>query len=153
MTEPEFKARWFVDVLLTGYPDVDHLVERSFSDAFIQALPYIPDEELSQTLAALTRFFLHVQFFGNQLQADVARKKRYFEGQKVKAMSELQGITDRTTSNQLLAKAYKSNPNLIAIEENLAEAEEKAKLYERMPDRISEHIQIIKYEVKRREKR
>ena len=151
MTIPEFKNKWFVDTLLDGYPDVDGWVAKSFSDSFIVTVPYEPDEALIIVLASLSRFLSHVQFFGNQLQAHAAKLKRYFEGQRYKTMSELPGVTDRTTSNQLTIKAYKANPNLLVIEEELAEAEEKAKFYERMPDRISEHIQVLKYELKRRE--
>jgi hypothetical protein len=153
MSIPEFKSKWFVDVLLEGYPDVDGLVQQSFSDDFIRTVPYLPDEKISITLAALSRFLSHVQFFGNQLQADASRLKRYFEGQTYQTMSTLTGVTERTTGNQLKVKAYKANPELIKIEERLAEAEEKAKYYERMPERLSEHIQVLKYELKRRENR
>jgi hypothetical protein len=148
---PEFKAKWFVDVLLEGYPDVDYRVLNSFSNEFIQTVPFIPEELLCITMSALSRFLCHVQFFGNQLQSEVSRLKRYFEGQKFLTMSKLTGVTDRTTGNLLMAMAYKANPELNLIEEHLAVAEERAKYYERMPERISEHIQVLKYELKRRE--
>ena len=51
----------------------------------------------------------------------------------------------------MMAKAYQEDPDLQVIEEQLASAEEMAKYYERMPERLSEHIQIIKYELRRRE--
>jgi hypothetical protein len=51
----------------------------------------------------------------------------------------------------MLAKAYQANPELLQIEEQLGNAEEMAKYYDRMPDRLSEHIQVIKYELRRRE--
>lgn len=151
MTYPEFKRKWFVDELLKNYPDVDGLVQQSFSDNFIRIVPYVHEEIISITLAALSRFLSHVQFFGNQLQAEAARLKRYYEGQKYLTISGLEGITDRTSGNVMMIRAYKANPELQKIEERMADAEEKAKYYERMPERISEHIQVLKYELKRRE--
>jgi hypothetical protein len=150
---PNEQRKWFVDELLRDYPDVDSLVQKSFSDDFIRMIAYSPSELLSITMLALSRFLAHVQFFGNQLQAEAAKLKREFEGQKYVAISNLDKITDRTPSNIMLSRAYKDNPNLLKLEKELAEKEEKAKFYERMPDRISEHIQVIKYELKRREGR
>jgi hypothetical protein len=153
MTIPEFKTRWFVTALLENYPDIDNLVQTSFSDSFIQTVPYLPDEVISITLVALSRFLDHIQFFSNQLQGEATKLKRYYEGQKFLTISRLDGITDRTSSNVMMVKAYQANPELIQIEERLAQAEEQAKHYDRMPDRISEHIQVLKYELKRRENR
>lgn len=152
MTIPEFKPKWFVTALLENYPDIDNLVQTSFSDSFIQTVPYLPDEVISSTMVALSRFLHHIQYFGNQLQAEAVKLKRYYEGQKFLTISKLEGITDRTSSNVMMVRAYKANPELPIIEERLAEAEEKAKHYDRMPERISEHIQVLKYELKRREK-
>lgn len=153
MTIPDFKTKWFVDVLLENYPDVDNLVEQSFSDAFIRSVAYQPDELISITLAALSRFLSHIQFFGNQMQAESAKLKRYYEGQYYLTASKLKDVTDRTSSHIMRTRAYQANPELQKIEERLADAEEKAKYYERMPERISEHLQVLKYELKRRENR
>jgi hypothetical protein len=153
MTIPAFKSKWFVDVLLQGYPDVDNLVQQSFSDDFIRTVPYLPDEKISITLAALSRFLSHTQFFGNQLQADAAKLKRYYEGQYYLTASKLKDVTDRTSSHIMRTRVYQANPELPKIEDRLADAEEKAKYYERMPERISEHLQVLKYELKRRENR
>jgi hypothetical protein len=153
MTIPEFKSKWFVDILLENYPDVDNLVQQSFSDDFIRSVAYQPDELISITLAALSRFLSHVQFFGNQLQAESAKLKRYYEGQYYLTASKLKDVTDRTSNHIMRTRVYQANPELPKIEERLADAEEKAKYYERMPERISEHLQVLKYELKRRENR
>jgi hypothetical protein len=147
----EQKRKWFLTELLDGYPDVDSLVEKSFSDSFIQSVAFEPSDFLSIILTALSRFVCHVQFNANQLQAKCTRLKRNIEGQKYVTMSSLEGITDRTTSNTMTAKIYKANPGISLLEAELAEAEEQAKFYEKMPDRINEHIQVIKYELRRRE--
>jgi hypothetical protein len=149
----EQQRKWFLTILLDGYPDVDSLVEKSFSDNFIRAIAYEPSEYISIILTALSRFLCHVQFFSNQLQAQVARLKRQIDGQRYIAMSSLDGVTDRTTNAQITAKLYKANPNIAKLEEDLAGIEEQARYYEKMPDRINEHIQVIKYELRRREQR
>jgi hypothetical protein len=153
MTIPEFKPKWFVTTLLEGYPDIDNLVQKSFSDEFIQTVPYLPDEVISSTLVALSRFLSHIQFFGNQLQAEASKLKRYYEGQYYLTASKLKDVTDRTSNHIMRTRVYQANSELPKIEERLADAEEKAKYYERMPERLSEHIQVLKYELKRRENR
>jgi hypothetical protein len=145
------KSKWFVDELLKDYPDVDNHVRYSFSDEFIRLLPWEPSEHLSIIMIALSRFLSHVQFFGNQLNAETAKLKRKFESLKYLAIANTEGITDRTTSNVMMAKIYKTNPEIPKLEAQLMEVEEKAKYYERLPDRLNEHIQIIKYELRRRE--
>ena len=90
MNGAEIKTKWFVDELLKGYPDVDNLVRFSFSDDFIRGISVGQSTaKLSIIMAALSRFIAHVQFFGNQKQAEAVRLKRTFEGKKFIAIANL----------------------------------------------------------------
>lgn len=147
------KTKWFVEELLKGYPDPEDLVARGFSDEFILGISFIQDELLSMTMLALSRFLCHIQFFGNQTKAGVINLRRKLEGTKYQTISSLKDITDRSTSAQMTAKAYASNPDLYTMEKELALLEERAEYYNYMPERIQEYIQVLKYEMRRREAR
>jgi len=148
---PEESPLRFPDSLLENYADVDNLVMESFSDKTISNLPYEDERDIRRMMAALSRFLGHLQFTLNLHKAAVVRLKRQFEGLKNKTAATLDGITDRTSSNVLLTKVYKKEPKLEKIQEQLAIEESWVEYYNGLPDRISEHIQVFKYELRRRE--
>jgi hypothetical protein len=70
---------------------------------------------------------------------------------KIKTIGGIEGFKVKDTDKTKLAKAYSFNPDLEEMEKQLYEAEEKAYYYDKLPDAIRDMINIIKYELRRKE--
>ena len=117
---------------------------------FAASLAQQPHTVLISCAYALGRFVSHVQFFGNHYQAQVTHLKRTLESTKAKTIGGLQ-FKPRETDKAKIAAAYAANPELPRLEKELADAEKKAKYYEKMPDTFRELINVMKYEIRRKE--
>ena len=144
------KVRAFDDELLDGYPDPGGLVKLSLSPRFAASLSQQPHEVLISCALSLARFVSHIQFFGNKYQAEVTHLKRTLESTRAKTIGGLE-FKPRETDKAKIAAAYASNPRLTELEAELAEAERKAKYYEKMPDAFRDMINVMKYEIRRKE--
>lgn len=140
----------FDQELLEGYPDTGDFVRLSLSPQFAGSIDQQPYEVLIACAYNLGRFISHVQFFGNKYQAKVTHLKRMLEANKARTIGRLEfkaKDTDRTKQ----AAAYQANPELYELEKELDLAEQKAKHYEKMPEVLREMVNIIKYELRRKE--
>ena len=147
MNKYEERLRSFDEALLEGYSDPGELVKIGLSPEFAASLPQQSHSILSTTALALARFASHVQYFGNQYAARASNLKRTLEYQKAKTIGGLE-FKAKDTDKSKLARAYEVNSKLLDLEQELAEAEEQAKHYDRMPEAIHEYINIIKYELR-----
>lgn len=144
------KLKQFDEELLDGYPDPSNHVYMSLTPQFPGKIPSQSYETLVATAYALGRFVAHIQFFGNQYQARVSNLKKRLERERARTIASLQ-FKAKETDRSKMAAAYAHNPELGRLEEELEEAEEKARYYQGMPEAFRELINIIKYELRRKE--
>lgn len=145
------KAKRFEQELLEGYPDAGDLVRLSLSPEFGASIAQQPYETLISCAYSLARFVTHLQTFGNRYQADVSILKRKLDFKKARAIGNLDGLKSKDTDKTKMARAYAENPELEELEDQLSEAEQKAKYYEKIPDAVRELINVIKYELRKKE--
>ena len=145
------KIKKFDEELLEGYPDAGDLVRLSLSPQFGASLAQQSYETLISCAYSLARFVIHLQVFGNRSQADVSILKRKLDFAKAKTIGNMEGIKPKDTDKTKLARAYNENPELELLEKQLTEAEEKAKYYEKIPEAVRELINVIKYELRKKE--
>lgn len=150
MGEYTHKIREFDEELLEGYPDQGDLVRLSLSPSFAGSMSQQPHHVLIACAGALARFVIHVQHFGNQYQAQVTHLKRNLESLKARTIGGME-FKARETDKAKIAAAYAEEPRLAQMEEELALAERKAKYYDKMPDAFRDLINVIKYEIRRKE--
>jgi hypothetical protein len=147
----EYKPHPFDEILLESYPDMGGYVGLSLSPPFVGSVPQQPYDVLECCAYALGRFVCHIQSFGNQYAARASKLKRQLDIKRAKAIGNLCDVKSKDTDKSKLARAYSENPELGQLEEELADMEERARHYEKMPDAFRELINIIKYELRRKE--
>jgi hypothetical protein len=144
------KVKRFEEELLEGYADPGDLVNLSLSPQFAASMGQQTHGVLISCAAALTRFAAHIQFFGNKARAEVTHLRRTLEYTKAKTIGGLD-FNARDTDKAKAAAAYKNNPDLERLDKSLAEAEQRSIYYEKMPDVILDLVNVIKYEIRRKE--
>jgi hypothetical protein len=137
--------------ILADYSDFGGLVQLGLSPAFAASVAQQPYEVLISCALALARFVVHLQVLGNRSQADMSILRRKLEFAKIKTIGGLDGFKVKDTDKTKLAKAYTTNPDLEEMERQLYDAESKAYYYDKLPDAIRDMINIIKYELRRKE--
>lgn len=149
MSKPPIKG--FEEDLLAEYADFGGLVQLGLSSAFSASIAQQSYDVLISCALALARFVVHLQVLGNKAQADVSILRRKLDFAKIKTIGTIEGFKVKDTDKTKLAKAYTINPGLEEMERQLYEAEEKAYYYDRLPEAIRDMINIIKYELRRKE--
>ena len=141
----------FEEELLNEYPDFGDLFRLALSPAFSASIAQQPYEVLISCSYALGRFVVHLQIQGNKAQSVVSILRRKLEFAKIKTIGSLDGFKVKDTDKTKLAKAYTTNPELEEMEAQLAIYEEKSYFYDRLPEAIRDLVNIIKYELRRKE--
>lgn len=141
----------FVKVLSRGYTDEDGLIAEALDPKFSASLSYgYKEEQLIAIMWALGRFAIHIQYMANAFGAVAHRKKRAFE--KAKRDTIINNVMPDGIKTEKAKEdyAYSINPDLLILENEVSTYDTDARLYEKMPDRIQELIQIIKREIDRK---
>lgn len=150
MNEFDKTVKSFEIELLEGYADPGGLVSLSLSPQFAAAMGQQEHRVLISCAAALNTFALYLQTQGNKARAQVTHLKRTLEFKKAKTIGSLK-LGPRETNTARAAAAYEQNPELVELEERLANAEQKAIYYDRIPDIVLDLVNVMKYEIRRRE--
>jgi hypothetical protein len=150
MSDFETKVRSFEAELVEGYADPGGLVALSLSPMFAAAMGNQEHRVLISCAAALNTFALYLQTQGNKARAEVTHLKRTLEFKKAKTIGSLKS-GPRETNTARAAAAYEQNPELAELEKGLADAEQKAIYYDKIPDTVLELVNVMKYEIRRRE--
>jgi hypothetical protein len=144
------KYREYEEELLRGYPDPGDLVRQSLSPEFSASMGQQTHAVLISCAAALTNFARFILVMGNKSRAAVTNLRRVLDSNKNKTIGGLT-FNSRDTDKVKIAAAYKENPELGVLDSKLAVAEEKSIYYDKLSDMLLEHVNVIKYEIRRKE--
>jgi hypothetical protein len=148
---PMSDSKEIFQFLLDGYPDTDGLVAEALSGSTVAGIDALSDQEIIGMMSALSRFVTFLQLKLNRLRADVIQMRRFVKNAEYKTFSKLDKVTDRTPSNLLMSHAYEENSGLEELHNDLASKESWAECFVGLPDRLESYINILKYELRRRE--
>lgn len=144
------KYREYEEELLNGYPDPGGLARISLSPEFSASMGNQEHKVLISCAGALNSLALYILIQGNKAKAEVSNLKRVLDSNKTKTIGGMT-FNSRDTDKAKIAAAYNQNPELAVLDNKLAKAEEKAIYYEKIADFLLERVNIIKYEIRRKE--
>lgn len=146
----------FLEEFSHYYPDPGNYVAESYSPEFLQSLAYQPYAKLIVIADALAQFVAHIRFYANQENARLSFLRGQYE-QKISdimvAKYRSKELTDRTPSQARNALVMESDPELKSLHQEILKAEQKARMFDYMPDAIREHLNVLKLEIKTRQER